>query len=229
MDAGNSKKTPLVIILLGPPGSGKGTQAQRLSKEYHLPHISTGDIFREHISNGTAIGKKVQEIIRSGSLVSDEMVLEMVKKRFSNPDCAQGFVLDGFPRTLFQAEQLFAMISDEARFLVLCLDVPDEVIIERAVGRLVCRQCGTIYHRNASPPTHESVCNKCAGEVYQRPDDRPEVVKARLEVYHNQTQPLIQFYDECKLLTCFDGNQPRDLVYAELTHYIDEKSYDNRF
>lgn len=228
MTTENSKKKPLILILLGPPGSGKGTQAVRLSKEYQLPHISTGDIFREHISKGTAIGKKVQEIIRSGSLVSDEMVLEMVRERFSNPDCAQGFVLDGFPRTLFQAEQLFAMISDQAYVLILCLDVPDEVIIERAVGRLVCKQCGTIYHRDASPPTHDGVCDKCGGEVYQRPDDQFEVVKARLEVYHRQTLPLIQFYDERKLLTCFDGNQPRDLVYGELKNYIDE-SYDKRF
>lgn len=222
MSFGNSKKIPLVLILLGPPGSGKGTQAQRLAKDYYLPHISTGDIFREHISNGTPLGKKVQEIIRAGSLVSDQMVLEMVKERLSNPDCANGYVLDGFPRTLFQAEQFTDMIGTDARILVLCLDVPDEIIIERAIGRLVCRQCGTIYHRDVSPPMHEGVCSKCGGEVYQRPDDRPEVVKARLEIYHHQTQPLIQFYDESKLLTCFDGNQPRDFVHAELKNYIDE-------
>lgn len=213
----------LMLILLGPPGSGKGTQAQSLAKEYQLPHISTGDIFREHIANGTAIGKQVQEIVRSGQLVSDEMVLDMVKERFSRPDCDSGFVLDGFPRTAVQAEKFAEIIDKNGLVLVLCLDVPDEVIINRAKGRLVCKSCGTIYHQDASPPSHAGKCDKCGGEVYQRPDDLPEVVKERLKVYHLMTQPLIQFYDEKKLLTSFDGTAPRESVYAELKKYIDER------
>lgn len=219
----NEDTQKLILILLGPPGSGKGTQAQRLAQELGVPHISTGDIFREHIANGTELGRAVQEIIRSGKLVSDEMVINMAKERLSRSDCRRGFVLDGFPRTVVQAEQFAEIVDKNAKILVLCLDVPDEIIIERAAARLVCRSCGTIYSRDFSPPHIEGVCNKCQGEVYRRPDDMPDVVKARLDVYHKQTQPLIQFYDDKKLLTCFDGNQLRDDVFAELKKYIDER------
>lgn len=213
----------LMLILLGPPGSGKGTQAQSLAKEYGIPHISTGDIFREHIANETPIGKKVQEIVRSGHLVPDEMVLDMVKDRFSREDCVKGFVLDGFPRTSVQAEKFAEIIQKNGLVLVLCLDVPDKVIIDRAKGRLVCKACGTIYNQDFSPPLEANICDKCGGEVYQRPDDQPEIVEERLRVYHSITQPLIQYYDERKILTSFDGTAPRDSVYAELKKYIDDR------
>ncbi len=216
-------KASLMLILLGPPGSGKGTQAQSLAKEYEIPHISTGDIFREHIAKGTPTGKKVQEIVRSGQLVSDEMVLDMVKDRFSRSDCAGGFVLDGFPRTVIQAEKFTEILDKNGLLLVLCLDVPDKVIINRAKGRLLCKSCGTIYHQDISPPAQAGVCDKCKGEVYQRPDDKPEVVEERLRVYHLMTQPLIQYYDEKKLLTSFDGTASRESVYTELKKYIDDR------
>lgn len=223
MDIEKHKESALMIILLGPPGSGKGTQAQRLAMEYGIPHISTGDIFREHVANETPLGQKVKEIIRSGHLVSDELVLDMIKDRFSRSDCVKGFVLDGFPRTVVQAEKFAEVIDKKGLSLVLCLEVPDEVIIERAKGRLVCKSCGTIYNQGVLPPKRAGVCDKCHGEVYRRSDDMPEVVKDRLLVYHKQTQPLIQFYDERKLLSSFDGTAPRESVYAELKKYIDDR------
>lgn len=212
----------LVIILLGAPGSGKGTQAQRLAHDYQIPHISTGDIFREHIKHATDIGKRVHEVIQTGQLVSDELVLEMIKDRIQRQDCVNGFVLDGFPRTVTQAEQFSKFFDDQTKVLVLCLEVEDELIIERAAGRLVCKQCQTIYNLE-SPPKQAGVCDKCHGEVYRRPDDTPDVVKARLEVYHAHTKPLIKYYDDKKLLTTFEGNQSRAAVYNELKRYIDER------
>lgn len=223
MNHEKSKDLSLILILLGPPGSGKGTQAQSLSKDYKIPHISTGDLFREHIANQTDLGKQVQEIIRAGQLVSDDMVLNMIKERFSKADCSKGFVLDGFPRTVIQAEKFAEIIDKNGLALVLCLDVPDEVIIERARGRLVCKSCGSIYHQDVSPPIEANVCDKCRGEVYQRPDDQPEVVEERLRVYHSLTQPLIQHYDEQKLLTSFDGAISRESVRSEIKKYIDER------
>lgn len=219
----NTKKAPLILILLGAPGSGKGTQAQRLAQTYHIPHISTGDIFRDHIKNNTPIGQKVQDVMRAGLLVSDELVLEMVEERINRPDCMNGFVLDGFPRTVVQAEKFLSLIEQTERLLALCLEVTDDVIIKRAENRLVCKQCSTIYNQTISPPKQAGICDLCQGEVYRRADDMPEVVKARLDVYHNQTQPLIQYFDEKKLLTCFEGNQPPDSVFSELKKYIDDR------
>jgi len=218
----NNKDQPLIIIFLGPPGSGKGTQAQRLAQIYQIPHISTGDIFREHIKHSTSIGKKVREVIQAGQLISDGMVLEMIEERIKLNDCKNGFVLDGFPRTVVQAEEFFKFFDAQAMILVLCLEVADELIIERAEGRLVCKQCSAIYNKEA-PPAIEGICDKCQGEVYRRPDDKPEVVKERLEVYHSQTQPLVQYFDEKKILTSFEGDQPRDAVHAELKKYIDQR------
>lgn len=211
-----------VIILLGPPGSGKGTQAKRLALDYGIPQISTGDLFREHMAAQTPIGQKAKAFIQSGLLVPDDIVLGMLFERIEQPDCAQGYVLDGFPRTETQADQLSQHQSMQTKLFVLCLEVPDQEIIKRAAGRLVCRQCGAIYNRMISPPQYENRCDKCRGEVYRRPDDDPEVVAKRLAVYHAQTQPLIEYYDHRGLLTLFDGNQTPDAVYHELKHYIDE-------
>jgi adenylate kinase len=210
-----------VIILLGPPGSGKGTQAKRLSQDYHIPQISTGDLFREHMAAQTPIGQKAKNFIQTGQLVPDDIVLGMLFERIEQPDCARGYLLDGFPRTIPQADQLAQHQSMKTKLFVLCLDVPDEEIVRRAAGRLVCRQCGFIYNRDISPPVHENICDKCGGEVYRRADDEPEVVRKRLKVYRAQTQPLIEYYDKLGLLTMFDGNQPPDVVHAELKRFID--------
>lgn len=210
-----------VIILLGPPGSGKGTQAKRLSQDYHIPQISTGDLFREHMAAQTPIGQKAKNFIQTGQLVPDDIVLGMLFERIEQPDCVRGYLLDGFPRTIPQADQLAQHQSMKTKLFVLCLDVPDEEIVRRAAGRLVCRQCGSIYNRDISPPVHENICDKCEGEVYRRADDEPEVVRKRLKVYRAQTQPLIEYYDKLGLLTMFDGNQPPDVVHAELKRFID--------
>lgn len=214
--------SPLVIILLGPPGSGKGTQAKRLSKDYDIPQISTGDLFRENIANETAIGLKAKSFMQAGHLVPDEIVLGMLFERIAQPDCARGYLLDGFPRTIPQADQLAQHQSIKTKLHVLSLEVPDEVIVKRASGRLVCRQCGSIYHRDFSPPTHDQICDKCGGEVYRRTDDDPDVVRKRLQVYRVQTQPLIEYYDRQGLLTAFDGNQPADAVHSEIKSMIDD-------
>lgn len=212
---------PFVIILLGPPGSGKGTQAKRLSEEYRLPQISTGDLFREHIAAQTPIGRKAKEFIQAGLLVPDEVVLGMLFHRLEQPDCANGYLLDGVPRTIVQADQLSEHQSMKTKLFVLCLEVPDEEIIKRAAGRFVCRECGFIYNRLISPPARENICDRCGGEVYRRSDDEPDVVRQRLKVYHHQTQPLIEYYEQKGSLARFNGNRPPDVVYAELKDYID--------
>lgn len=212
---------PFVMVLLGPPGSGKGTQARRLAEAYNLPQISTGDLFREHIAAQTAVGKQVQKCMEAGQLVSDEVVLEMLFKRVEHADCVNGYLLDGFPRTLAQAEELQRHQEGRARLAALCLQVPDEEIIRRAAGRRICRQCGAVYNDRLSPPSSGSVCSRCGGEVYRRPDDEPEVVRRRLEVYHLQTRPLIDYYAGQGRLALFDGNQPPDVVYVALKKWID--------
>lgn len=216
-----SPQAALIIILLGPPGSGKGTQAKRLSAEYQVPHISTGDLFREHIAFKTALGEKAQNFIQLGHLVPDELVLDMFFDRVSRPDCKRGYILDGFPRTICQAEALSKHLDIKIRTMVLNLEVQDEVIVKRAEGRLVCKRCGKIYSRDLSPPVHEGTCDKCGGEVYRRRDDEPEVVRERLRVYHHQTKPLIEYYEEEQLLKRFNGDQFPDIIQAELREYID--------
>jgi len=213
-----------VLILLGPPGSGKGTQAKRLAVDYQIPQISTGDLFREHMASGTDIGNQAKKYIESGSLVPDEIVLSMLFDRIEKPDCKNGYLLDGFPRTEVQAEQLSKHKSMNTSVLVLCLDVPDEEIIKRAEARLVCRQCGAIYNRLISPPKDNGVCAKCGGEVYRRTDDDPEVVKKRLTVYRTLTQPLIEYYHSRGLLEHFDGSRLPDAVHHDLRQSIDQRS-----
>lgn len=216
-----SIQPPLVIILLGPPGSGKGTQAKRLAQDYRIPQISTGDLFRENIAAETSIGIKAQGFIQAGRLVPDEIVLEMLFERMGESDCAGGCLLDGFPRTLNQGNQLANHQSMNTQVFVLSLEVSDDEIIKRAASRLLCRQCGAIYSLDLSPPKQEKCCDHCGGEVYRRVDDEPDVVRKRLEVYHAQTTPLIEYYDHQGLLTAFDGSQRPEAVYAELKSYLD--------
>ena len=197
----------LNIILMGPPGAGKGTQATRIIDEFHLPHISTGDIFRENISKGTELGLKAKAIIERGDLVPDDLTIDLVKSRLSRPDCAKGYLLDGFPRTIAQAEALKKMGPEIGRAVNLVLDitVPDEVLMERIAGRRVCPKCGASYNVNTMKPAKEGICDRCGAELIQRKDDNPESFKIRLDNYYAQTAPLVDFYKAEGLYHHFDG------------------------
>lgn len=212
-----------IIILLGPPGSGKGTQAVRLTKEFAIPHISTGDLFRENIAQKTPLGQQAQEYMNAGKLVPDALVLNMLFDRISRPDCAKGYLLDGFPRTIPQAEAFMSKLNGSYP-IVLNLDVADDAIIQRITGRLLCRSCGAIYNRFFSPSSKEGICDKCGSETYQRPDDGLTVVQERLRVYHAQTKPLIEFFQKTGLLRTIDGGRSPDQVYQELKQECENDS-----
>jgi adenylate kinase len=205
-----------VLILLGPPGAGKGTQATRLSAELHLPHVSTGDLFREHRAKGTELGKRAQEFMDSGRLVPDTLVLDMLFDRVSQPDCSGGFLLDGFPRTLAQADALTKRLEGTASVCVLSLRVADGVLLERLTGRRTCRKCGNIHHARTSPPKVAGQCDRCQGELYTRTDDEAATVAKRLAVYHEQTQPLQAYYEKQGLLQVVDGERAPDEVFRSL-------------
>lgn len=209
----NKKK---ILIFLGPPGSGKGTQASRLSKYLEIPHISTGDLFRENIKNETDLGKKVKAIIDSGRLVPDELVLDMLFDRVGHADCAGGYILDGFPRRVSQAEALQKRLSADEEILALNLQVPDDVIVERLTGRLTCSSCGSVFHKKYNPPKQQGICDRCGGELIQRTDDTEAVVRERLRVYQEETQPLIEFYEIQNLLVNINGDQSPDTVFSIL-------------
>ncbi|MBS7656032.1 adenylate kinase [Candidatus Bathyarchaeota archaeon] len=187
----------MIIVLLGPPGSGKGTYASILTKKLKIPHISTGDLVREEIKAGTKLGKEAAEHVNRGELIPDEKILEILKNRVSKLDCVKGFILDGYPRTLKQAEDLNKAANVN---IVVNLNVPDEVIIERLAYRLTCKNCGAIYNEKTLKPKKAGVCDKCGGSLYKREDDKPEVIKERLKVYREKTQPLIDFYKKKNLL-----------------------------
>jgi len=186
----------MYLILLGPPGSGKGTQAERLCKQLDLPHVSSGDLFRDHLKRETDLGNLARSYIDKGQLVPDDVTIAMVKERLSRSDCRGGTILDGFPRTQAQAEALDLILQELGQQLtgVLFMAVPDDVLIKRLSGRRICRKCQAPYHVLFSPPREAQTCDLCAGELYQREDDQPETIKARLDVYHKQTAPLIKFY-----------------------------------
>ncbi len=190
------------FIFLGPPGAGKGSLAVKVAEDYKIPHISTGDIFRANIKNQTPLGVKVKAIIDSGSLVSDEMTFELVKDRLAQPDCANGYILDGFPRTIPQAEMLSGLVSDLA---VVNFEIADEAVIKRLSTRRVCRGCGANYNVLTLPPKKEGVCDACGGELYQRDDDKQESIMHRMEVYREQTEPLINFYTNKGKIYNFDS------------------------
>ena len=184
------------LILLGPPGAGKGTQAERISDIYGIPHISTGDILRENLRQGTELGLKAKEYMDRGELVPDQVVIDIVASRLGAPDCRRGFVLDGFPRTVAQADALKGLLAQMGMPIehVLNIQVPDEVVIERLTARRSCRSCGSVYHLLFNPPRREGACDACGGELYRRDDDSEETVRARLEEYKDKTQPLIDYY-----------------------------------
>ncbi|MCH2106217.1 MAG: adenylate kinase [Planctomycetes bacterium] len=204
------------VIMLGPPGAGKGTQAVRLAVELGLPHVSTGDLFRENLSNETDLGKLAKTYMEAGKLVPDDVVIDMLFGRVAADDCNGGYLLDGFPRTVAQAEALSERLADGWTTRTLQLDVPDESLVERASGRLLCKDCGNIHHEKYKAPAAEGVCDACGGELYKRADDNAETVQERLAVYHNETKPLIQYYDERGTLDVVDGSRTPDEVFNDL-------------
>jgi adenylate kinase len=206
------------IIVMGLPGAGKGTQADNIVEKYDTPHISTGDMFRAAISEGTELGIKAKSYMDQGALVPDEVTIGIVRERLSKPDCDKGFLLDGFPRTVPQAEALDALLSDMGRKIehVLNIEVDPDELVKRLTGRRICRVCGTSYHLQFNPPKVEGVCDKDGGELYQREDDNPETVKNRLEVNMTQTAPLLAFYNAKSVLSNIDGQQDIDDVFKEL-------------
>lgn len=197
----------MYLVLLGPPGAGKGTQAERLQEELKLPHVASGDLFRENLRNETELGLLAKTYMDKGQLVSDDVTIAMVRDRLQRPDCDRGAILDGFPRTQPQAQSLDAMLADMGRQVdgVLYIAVPDEELVRRLSGRWICRQCQTPYHTMFNPPASEGVCDACGGALYQRDDDKPETVRSRLKVYHQQTSPLIDYYRQAGLLVEVDG------------------------
>lgn len=206
------------IIMLGAPGAGKGTQAKRIAKKYNIPHISTGDIFRANIKEKTELGNKAKEYMDKGELVPDDITIGMLLDRIHKDDCKDGFVLDGFPRTIPQAKSLTKALSElgEKIDYAINIDVPDESIITRMGGRRACLSCGSTYHIKYSAPKKENICDNCGSELVIRDDDKPETVKKRLEIYHDQTQPLIDYYDNEKILTSVDGTKDMEEVFLDI-------------
>lgn len=214
----------LRTILLGPPGAGKGTQAVRIVEKYKVPHISTGDIFRENIKNGTELGKKAQEYMNKGELVPDDLVIEIATTRLLADDCNDGFLLDGFPRTVYQAEKLDQFLTSHGQKLdvVIDLQVEEEKLITRLTGRRVCKQCGASYHVVNIPPKKEGICDICGGELFQRADDTAETVKNRIDVYNEQTMPLVDYYDKAGNIVHIDGAKALDVTFAEIVEVLGE-------
>jgi len=212
------------IIMLGAPGAGKGTQAEKLAEKYSIPHISTGDIFRANIKNGTELGKKAKTYMNVGALVPDDLVVDLVVDRFKDPDCANGYVLDGFPRTIPQAEALDAALMEigETVDFAINVEVPDEKIINRMSGRRTCVGCGATYHIKYNPTKVEGICDNCGEKLILRTDDMPETVKNRLSVYHAQTQPLIDFYNKKDILAVVDGTKDMDDVFNAIVNILGE-------
>ncbi len=210
------------IIMLGAPGAGKGTQAKMLSEKYGIPHISTGDIFRANIKNNTELGKKAKGYMDAGALVPDELVVDLVVDRIKNADCIKGFILDGFPRTIPQAEALDYALNNQNEKIdyAINVDVPDDNIIQRMSGRRACVGCGATYHLVYNPPKKEGICDVCGQKLILRDDDKPETVKKRLDVYHAQTQPLIDHYDKKGALLTIDGTQDIQKVFGDITKVL---------
>ena len=210
------------IVMLGAPGAGKGTQAKMIAEKYRIPHISTGDIFRANIKNGTELGKQAKEYMDKGQLVPDELTVKILLDRVAQEDCKNGHVLDGFPRTIPQAEVLDKALTELGDHIDYAIDVnvPDENIIKRMSGRRACLTCGATYHIEHVPPKKEGICDACGNELVLRDDDKPETVKNRLDVYHKQTQPLIDYYTEKNILKTVDGTVDMMDVFGAITSIL---------
>lgn len=214
---------PTYVILMGPPASGKGTQADRLHEQLNLPHVASGDLFRYNLKNQTELGLKAKGYMDRGELVPDDITIAMVLDRLSQPDCRGGALLDGFPRTVAQAEALDKALAEHGHKIDLVLDirVPRPELIARVTGRRLCRSCGASYHMQFAPPKVDGVCDKCGGELYQRDDDTEETAGTRLEVYEAQTKPLVAYYEQTGVLVGIDGDQSIDAVTAALKDAIE--------
>jgi adenylate kinase len=206
------------LVLLGPPGAGKGTQADRLRTDFDLPYYSTGNILREAVENETELGRKAKEFMDAGELVPDDLICAVIEERFDSGEADDGFLLDGFPRTIGQAEMLEGALDKRGRSLtaVLLIDAPDEEVVRRLSGRRTCVKNGHVYHVEFDPPKTEGVCDQDGSRLVQRDDDKPETVRKRLEVYHDQTEPLIEWYDERGLLRRFDGTRSPEEVHSHI-------------
>ena len=210
------------IIMLGAPGAGKGTQADKIAEKYNIPHISTGDIFRSNIKAGTELGKKAKSFIDQGLLVPDEVTIGMLLDRIHEVDCENGYILDGFPRTIPQAESLTAALEENGEAIDFALDVevPDANIVNRMAGRRACLKCGATYHTEFAAPKKEGICDKCGSELVLRDDDKPETVQKRLEVYHEQTHPLIDYYKKKGVLHAIDGTLSMETVFKNIVDIL---------
>lgn len=205
------------LIFIGPPGSGKGTQAKRLASRFAIPHISTGDMLREAVADGTELGREAAPIMSAGGLVPDDLMIGIINDRLAKPDAGKGFILDGFPRTLVQAEKLDNIVGNgQPPLRVLQLLVPDDAIVHRITMRRTCAQCGAIYHLENNPPASGSVCDRCGAEVIARPDDTEEAVRKRLESFHRQTMPVATYYKTKSILREVDGVGPLDVVFERI-------------
>lgn len=211
------------IILLGPPGAGKGTQAKKISENHSLPHISTGDILRENISNNTALGIKAKSYMARGELVPDELLITIIKERLSRSDCSKGFLLDGYPRTIPQADALQMILTESGRKLdvVLNIDVEEEELIKRLSGRRMCA-CGASYHVDFNPSRKEGICDVCKGKLYQREDDKADAIRNRLVVYKKQTQPLIDYYAGKGILRMIDGSKDISAIFTDINKVLEK-------
>ena len=216
----------MYILLMGPPGAGKGTQAERLIAEYGIPQISTGDMFRAAVKSGTALGKEAKSYMDKGALVPDSVTVGIVKERLAEDDCKKGWILDGFPRTTAQAAALDAILHDMGISLtaVLNIQAEKEGLIRRVCGRFVCRKCGASFHKEFRPPKQDGICDTCGGELYQRDDDKEETMKQRLSVYENSTAPLIDYYKASGVLYDIDGDKSMDEVHDEIVSVLEKAS-----
>jgi adenylate kinase len=206
------------IILVGPPGAGKGTQAEKIVAKYNVAHISTGDILRANVKAGTELGKKAKSFMDAGALVPDDVIVGMMRGRLAEDDCKNGFILDGFPRTVPQAEALDGLLAEMGIKLdgVILLDVDDDTVVERLCGRRMCKKCGRIFHVSFKPSSKGNLCDECGGELYQRDDDKEEVIRQRLAVYHSQTAPLVDYYGKAGLLLRVPGAEAGDKVLGHI-------------
>lgn len=211
------------LVLLGPPGAGKGTQASKLEAKYQVPHIATGDMFRRAIKQETELGKKAKKYMDQGQLVPDEVTIGIVRERLSEADCQDGFILDGFPRTINQAESLTEILNDLDLDLdaVFNIEVSNEEVINRLSARRVCSECGATYHLEYDPPAEEKICDECGGEIYQRDDDTPDTIQERLEVYHDQTAPVVDYYRNHCSLKIVDGEHRPEIVFERMVEIIE--------